>query len=419
MKTTSRISRTEKGKYIILMKIAYFDCFSGISGNMILGALIDAGLDIEALRKELAKLNLTGYEVQATAVTKNGLAGTLVDVPVSESGVHRHLPDIEAIIDQSELSDWIKQNSKVIFQRLAEAEAQVHGTTPDHVHFHEVGAMDAIIDIVGSVIALDLLGIDYIVASPIPPGRGWVESAHGRLPVPAPATAVLLKGVPTSELDVEAEMATPTGVAIITTVADRFGLQPAMVVESIGHGAGHRDLPHPNMLRIMIGVSEENATVSSPNGYERDIITVVESNIDDMNPEFFDYVMTKLLDNGAVDVFLTPIQMKRNRPATKITVLVPAFSLDAALDILFKETSTLGVRTSQMTRYKLARKELVVTLPVGKIRVKVAFLGDDIKNVAPEYVDCQKVAQETGRPIKDIYDEAKDIALDQLSLQEL
>ena len=206
------------------MKIAYFDCFSGISGNMVLGAFLDSGLAIDDLRAELAKLKLDGYAIEATAVKKNGIAGTLVDVPITETGVHRHLPDIEAIIEQSELSDWVKDNSKAIFHRLAEAEAQVHGTTLDHIHFHEVGAMDAIVDIVGSVIALELLGIDYIMSSPIPTGHGWIVAAHGRLPVPAPATAALLKGVPSRELDVEAELTTPTGAAIIATMADKFGL---------------------------------------------------------------------------------------------------------------------------------------------------------------------------------------------------
>ena len=417
--TSSQRYSERRGRHITQMKIAYFDCFSGISGNMTLGALIDAGLNIETLREELAKLHLTGYELEATSVHKNGLAGTLVDVSITESGVHRYLPDIEAIIDGSALSDWVIENSKAIFHRLAEAEAHVHGTTLDHVHFHEVGAVDAIVDIVGSVIGLELLGVDYIVASPIPTGHGWVETSHGRLPVPAPATAVLLQGVPISELDVEAELVTPTGAAIITTMADRFGPQPSMIVESIGLGAGHRDLPHPNLLRVMIGSAREDETMSSPTTYEWDTVTVVESNIDDMNPEFFDYVMSGLLEDGAVDVFLTSIQMKRNRPATKITVLAPSASLDAVLLRLFKETSTLGVRTYDVIRRKLPRQEVVVTLPGGKVRVKVASLGDDIKNVAPEYVDCRKIAEETGLPIKNIYDDAKNIALDRLSLEDL
>lgn len=400
------------------MKIAYFDCFSGISGNMVLGALLDLGLAIDDLRAELAKLKLEGYRIEAAAVKKNGIAGTLVDVPITESDVHRHLPDIEGIIEESELSAWVKENSKAIFHRLAEAEAEVHGTTPDHIHFHEVGAMDAIVDIVGSVIALELLGIDYIVSSPIPTGQGWVVAAHGRLPVPAPATAVLLKGVPGRELDVEAELTTPTGAAIITTLADRFGAPPAMSLESIGYGAGHRDLPHPNLLRVMVGVSQGERS-DLADAFEWDTVSVIESNIDDMNPEFFDYVIAQLLQAGAVDVFLTPIQMKRNRPATKITVLVPPASLESAVHILFKETSTIGVRTYETTRRKLPRRELVVTLPHGKVRVKVASWGDAVRNVAPEYVDCRRIAEETGRPIKAVYDEAKDIALDQLSLQTL
>ena len=385
---------------------------------MVLGALLDAGLDIDVLRGELEKLHLTGYKLAATPVKKNGIAGTLVDVPTAESDVHRHLPDIEAIIDQSDLSDWIKENSKAVFHRLAQAEAEVHDTPIDHVHFHEVGALDAIVDIVGAVIGINLMGIDYIVASPIPTGHGWIEAAHGRLPVPAPATALLLRGAPIRESDVEAELTTPTGAAIITTLADRFGALPPMVVERIGHGAGHRDLPQPNLLRVMIGWSHGDERAAAP-AYEWDTMTVVESNIDDMNPEFFDYVMARLLDCGAVDVFLTPIQMKRNRPATKITILTPADALDSALDILFRETSTLGVRTYEVLRRKLPRQELTVNLAGGKVRVKVGSLGEDIRNVAPEYSDCRKVAEETGRPIKDVYDEAKNIALDRLILKEL
>ena len=401
------------------MRIAYFDCFSGISGNMVLGALLDSGLAIDDLRAELAKLNLEGYRVEATPVKKNGIAGTLVDVPVTETGVHRHLPDIERIIDDSTLSAWVKDNSKAIFHRLAEAEAAVHGTTIDHIHFHEVGAMDAIIDIVGAVIALELLGVDYIVSSAIPTGHGWVMAAHGRLPVPAPATAVLLKGVPSRELDVEAEVTTPTGAAIITTLADRFSGPPSMSIESVGYGAGHRDLEHPNLLRVMIGVSQEDCSPIPADAFEWDTVTVIESNIDDMNPEFFDYVIAQLLQVGAVDVFLTAIQMKRNRPATMITVLAPPAALDTVVHVLFKETSTIGVRTYETVRRKLPRRELVVALPNGKVRVKVASLGDAIRNVAPEYVDCRKIAEETGLPIKAVYDEARDIALDQLSLQTL
>lgn len=400
------------------MRIAYFDCFSGISGNMALGALLDAGLDFDALRAELDKLHLSGYELTATTVTKNGIAGTLVDVTTAESGTHRHLSDIEAIIEQSELSDWIKENSKAVFHHLAQAEAEVHAVPVEQVYFHEVGAVDAIVDIVGAVIGVNLLGIDYIVASPIPTGHGWIEAAHGRLPVPAPATALLLRGAPIRETDVEAELTTPTGAAIITTLADRFGPPPSMVIERIGHGAGHRDLSQPNLLRVMVGWSLGDERAGSP-AYEWDTVTVVETNIDDMNPEFFDYVMARLSERGAVDVYLTPIQMKRNRPATKITALVPTEAVDDVLDVLFRETSTLGVRTHEVQRRKLSRQELTINLPGGKVRVKVGSLGEDIYNVAPEYVDCRRIAEETGRPIKEVYDEAKNIALDRLILREL
>ena len=396
------------------MKIAYFDCFSGISGNMILGALIDAGLSADALRRELARLNLKGWDLEVSSVRRSSITATLVDVHVTESGVHRHLPDIEEIIDRSTLSDQVKETSKNIFRRLADAEAQVHGTTPDHIHFHEVGGMDAIIDIVGTVIGLDLLGISHIEASPIPLGHGWVQAAHGRLPVPAPATVILLQGVPVGGLDVEAELVTPTGAAIIACLANRFGSLTSMIVDSIGYGAGHRDLAHPNVLRIMLGHPEGGETLSTPGTYELDTVTVLETNIDNMNPEFFDYIMTRLLQCGAVDVFMTPIQMKRNRPATMLSVLVPPGCVDAALDILFNETTTLGVRTHETRRRKLPREELVIALPAGKVRVKVSSLHGFIKNVAPEYVDCHKIAEETGQPIKTVYDAARAAALDEV-----
>ncbi len=397
------------------MKIAYFDCISGISGNMILGALIDAGLDAGALRAELAKLNLTGYSVEATSVSKNGIAAILVDVNVSETGVHRHLPDIERIIDESTLAAPVKQTAGNVFRRLAEAEAQVHGTTPDHIHFHEVGGMDAIIDIVGAVIGLRLLGIERVVASPIPTGRGWITAAHGRLPVPAPATAALLRGVPLNPLDVEAELTTPTGAAIITTVAEGFGPTPAMTVDHVGYGAGHRDLEHPNVLRLMVGHLAGSDESSGSDAYDVDTMTVIEANIDDMNPEFFDHVMTRLLENRAVDVFLTPIQMKRNRPATMLSVLVPADSVEPALETLFAETTTLGVRTYETRRRKLPRQEIDVALPGGRVRVKVATLRGQVKNVAPEYVDCREIAERTGEPIKAVYDQAKAAALKTLA----
>jgi uncharacterized protein (TIGR00299 family) protein len=393
------------------MKIAYFDCISGISGNMILGALINAGLNVETLRGELAKLNLDGYSLTVTPVNKNSIAATLVDVDVSESGVHRHLPDIEKIIDDSTLPTPIKVTAKSVFQRLAQAEAQVHGTTPDHIHFHEVGGMDAIIDIVGAAIGLSLLGIDQVLASPIPTGHGWVNAAHGRLPIPAPATAILLQGVPLSPLDVEAELTTPTGAAIITTVAARFGLLPAMMVEHVGYGAGHRDLTHPNVLRVMIGHLTEDSEPLRSNDYEMDTVTTIEANIDNMNPEFFDHVMTRLLQGGAVDVFLTPIQMKRNRPATLLSVLAPANTIDDLIDILFAETTTLGVRTYETRRRKLSRRQIDVKLIEGDVRVKVASLHGEVKNVAPEYVDCRTIAEETGQPLKTIYDKAKAAAL--------
>ena len=398
------------------MRVAYFDCFSGISGNMILGALIDAGLDVNDLGRELAKLKLDGYAIEAKAVQKNGIAATLVDIPF-RTDTHRHLSDIEGIIESSSLATRLKETSKSIFRRLAEAEAHVHATTPERVHFHEVGAIDAIIDIVGAVIGLDLLGIDFVVSSPIPLGSGWVETGHGRLPVPAPATVILLQDIPVKGSSVEAELVTPTGAAIISVIADRFGPQPDMLLEQIGYGAGHRDLAHPNVLRVMIGHLKGSEKACPDNSYEVDTITVVECNIDDMNPEFYEHVMNKLLQSGALDVFFTPIQMKRNRPATMLTVLASPESVDTVLDILFAETTTLGVRLYDAQRRKLPREEFAVELPQGAVRVKVSSLRGKVKNVAPEYADCRKIADETNLPIKEIYDEARNLALDRLALR--
>jgi uncharacterized protein (TIGR00299 family) protein len=385
------------------MKIAYFDCFSGISGNMVLGALIDAGLEIECLRRELAKLKLTGYKIETSKVLKRYIAATLVDVKTQEEGVERHLGDIIDIIEQSDLSGEVKEISKAIFTKLAEAEAKVHGLDIEDIHFHEVGGLDAIVDIVGSVAGLKSLGIEEVYSSPLHLGTGFVKCAHGTLPVPAPATLELVKEVPTYGRDVEAELATPTGAAIITTLAKGFGQSPLMEVEAIGYGAGNRDLPIPNLLRISIGETVE----ASVRGYEEDVVTVMEANIDDMNPEFYDHVMGRLFEKGALDVFLTPIQMKRNRPAVKLSALVREANLSGVLDAFFEETTTLGVRLYEAKRKKLSRESIVVETKYGMVDVKIGKLGDIVKNVSPEYENCRKTASQLGVSLKEVYQEAK------------
>ena len=334
------------------MRIAYFDCFSGISGNMILGALVDAGLEMEQLQAELARLSVSGYTLSAERVRRRGLRGVHVEVKVPEEGVERHLHEIEEIIESSDLPDRVKAQSVAIFRRLAEAEAQVHGIPADHVHFHEVGAMDAIVDVVGAAIGLWLLGIERVYASPVHVGCGTVTCAHGTLPVPAPATQELLRGVPIYGRDVEAELVTPTGAAILTTLVEEFGSAPPMRVEQAGYGAGSRELPLPNLLRVSIGETTEQV-----DGYEEDAVTVIEANIDDMNPQVYEHVMERLFDVGALEVFLTPIQMKGSQPGMQLTALLAEERTADVLDVLFSETTTSGVRTCPMWRWKPGREK--------------------------------------------------------------
>ena len=396
------------------MRIAYFDCFSGISGNMVLGALLDAGLELDVLREALAGLQISGYEIKARRVVKKHIAGTLVDVETRELEVERHLSDILNIIGESTLPGDVKQTCGRIFTRLAEAEAKVHGLDVEDIHFHEVGGLDAIVDVVGSVAGLKLLGIEEVYSSPLHLGRGFVKCAHGRFPVPAPATLELVRGVPTYGRDVEAELVTPTGAAIITTLAKGFGPSPTMEVEAIGYGAGHRDLPIPNLLRVSVG----RALRPEEQGYQEDIVTLVEANIDDMNPEFYEHVMARLFDRGALDVFLTPIQMKKGRPAVKLSAIVREADLDGVLDAFFGETTTLGVRLYEARRKKLTRERIVIETKYGKVGVKVGRLGGAVKNISPEYEDCRRIAEREGIPLKEIYEEARRAAREKVYGQE-
>jgi uncharacterized protein (TIGR00299 family) protein len=397
-----------KGRF---MKIAYFDCFSGISGNMILGALVDAGLEMGQLETELARLPISGYTLNAEIVQRRGLRGVHVEVEVSEKGVERHLHDIKEIIEGSDLPDEISRRSLAIFRRLAEAEAKVHGAPVEHIHFHEVGAMDAIVDVVGAVVGLWLMGVERVYASPVHVGRGTVMCAHGALPVPAPATQELLRGAPIYGRDVEAELVTPTGAAILTTLAEEFGAAPPMKVEQVGYGAGSRDLPHPNLLRVSIG----ETTAKEVSGYEEDVVTVIETNVDDMNPQLYEHVMERLFDAGALDVFLTPIQMKRGRPGVQLSVILAEERVTDALDILFTETTTIGVRTCPMQRWKLGRERVVVETRYGPIGVKVARRGEAVMNVAPEYRECRGIADERGAPLKEVYQAALEAAVAYIS----
>lgn len=393
------------------MKVAYFDCVSGISGDMTLGAMIDAGLEVEELSRGISKLGLSGYEIEARKVTRQGISATLVDVQVMEEGMERRLSDIEAILEASALDDDVKEASKKAFARLAAAEARIHRTTARDIHFHEVGGVDAIVDIVGAFVGLKCLGVQKVYASHLPLGRGTVECAHGTLPLPAPATLELLKGVPVYGRDIEAELVTPTGATIITSLTEDFGPPPPMRTESVGYGAGHRDLPLSNILRLIIGSTEEPKNVRCC-GYQQEKVVMIEANIDDMNPEFYDHVMGRLFALGAMDVFLTPIHMKKNRPAVMLSVLLERERVNEALAVIFSETTTLGTRLYEVERRKLIREQVMVETAYGQVTVKVGRVGGGILNISPEYEDCRRIAEREGIPLKMVYDEVKRQAME-------
>lgn len=389
------------------MKIAYFDCFSGISGDMTLGAFVDAGLDFTILQEQLARLHLHGYTLSTEKVKRAGISGTKVHVTVSSPDTslktthnahhHTHLrfSDIQAIIEKSTLHHAVKEDSIKIFQRLATVEAKVHNTTVEEVHFHEVGAIDSIIDIVGSVIAIKHLGIEKIYFSPVPTGHGYTTCEHGSFPVPPPATAELLKNQMLKSVNIGKELTTPTGAAIITTLGEGLHMNPEMRVTHIGYGAGSNDNPNiPNLLRIFIGETTD---------HEADEMWIVETNIDNMPGEVLGYVMDKLFEAGAVDVYFTSIQMKKGRPGTVISAIVSEVNLSSVELVLFNETTTFGIRKYKVLRKILVReiKELDSTL--GKIRVKIGTFSGDLKTISPEYEDCKRIAREKGIPLRRVY----------------
>lgn len=383
------------------MAIAYFDCFSGISGDMTLGALVDAGLLIEDLERELARLDLPGYHLESERVHRAGIAATKVNVVLDKKDQPaRRLKDIEDIINASDISATAKSKSLNIFRRLAAAEAKVHGTTLEKVHFHEVGAVDAMVDIIGSVIGMELLGITEIISSPINVGSGSIHTSHGKLPVPAPATAELLTGIPLYSSSTAFELTTPTGAAIISTLASSFGPLPQMKIQTAAYGAGGRDLSgQPNVLRIFLG--------EYTSSYQEDASMVIETNIDDMNPQLYEHVVGQLIAAGAQDAFLTQIIMKKGRPGILLTVLAERNSVDAVLDIIFRETTSIGVRIREAERKKLHREIRTVTTPLGTVKVKISSMDGKVMTVTPEYEDCRRIAEEKCAPLKQIIDMAK------------
>jgi pyridinium-3,5-bisthiocarboxylic acid mononucleotide nickel chelatase len=391
------------------LRLLYFDCFSGISGDMALGALLDAGLPLDALKDALGSLAVSGFDVTASRVLRAGVSATKFTVHEQAPGApahhpHRHLPAIFALIDKAALSPAGRDRAKAMFQRLAEVEAGIHQMPVEKVHLHEVGALDSIIDIVGTVFAMEWAGADRIVCSPLNVGGGMVTSAHGVFPVPAPATVKLLGAAPVYSGAVQKELVTPTGALIATTYASAFGPLPAMTVERVGYGAGDRDDPvTPNVLRVLIG---EESALGSPKRDERegggDRVTVVECEIDDMNPQIFGLVMERLYAAGALEVFYIPVQMKKNRPGTLLTVVVPPGLRGAIADLIFRETTTIGLRHHDVDRECLERTIVAVETPVGTVRVKVASRDGRVLNATPEFEDCVTVATASDLPVKDV-----------------
>jgi uncharacterized protein (TIGR00299 family) protein len=398
-----------------LSRILYFDCFSGISGDMALGAMLDAGLPIEDLKGALGSLAVSGYEVSASRVLRAGVSATKFTVhehapslaasqrgsgaasatPRHEHHPHRHLSAIFKLIDQSALSAPGRDRAKAMFQRLAEVEAGIHDMPVEKVHLHEVGALDSIIDIVGIVYALEWLGADRIVCSPLNVGGGVVQSAHGLFPVPAPATVRLLEGAPVYGGTVQKELVTPTGALIVSSYAGSFGSIPAMSIEKVGYGAGDRDDPTtPNVLRVLIG------TATADRQTER--VTVVECEIDDMNPQIFGVVMDRLYAAGALEVFYVPVQMKKNRPGTLLTVIVAPERLPQISDVIFQETTTIGLRHSEVDRDCLQREIVPVDTPLGAVRFKIARREGRVMNAVPEFEDCARLAAANNLPVKEV-----------------
>ena len=378
------------------MRTLYFDCIAGASGDMILGALVDAGLDLAALKTELGKLPIQGWDIVSTKVEKICFAATKVDVIVSAQPHSRPLPVIERVVRDSTLSEGIKTQALIVIRMIAAEEAKIHGMEIENVHLHEVSGEDAIIDIVGTLIAIELLGIQRVVCSPLPLGRGFIHGAHGQIPLPAPATVGLLKGVPVVGSPIQAELVTPTGAALLKHLAYRFGDLPAMRLDQVGYGAGTRDLPIPNLLRVFIGEADANA-------FTTDTVTVLETNIDDQNPEQVAHLMERAFEAGALDVTMTPTQMKKNRNGVMLSVIAKPEQTDALRTLILTETSSLGVREQSTQRSVMQRDRLEVETPWGKTFVKVGHLPNGQHKYAPEFEDCRVLARKAGVPLREVY----------------
>ncbi|MBS3807114.1 MAG: nickel pincer cofactor biosynthesis protein LarC [Bacteroidales bacterium] len=399
------------------MKILYYDCFSGISGDMNLAALIGLGVEPDYLRSQLSKLGLEGYSIRVSRDVRHSISGTRVDVILNHSHdhphdreevhshghshehVHRNLEDIRKIVESSALNGTVKESSMKMFRLIAEAEAKVHGTTVDQIHFHEVGAVDSIVDIVGAAICLDYLKVDRVVSSPVQLGGGFVECAHGKMPVPAPATLEILRDIPVKTGAVDKETTTPTGAAILAANVDIFTDNHQMQVEQVGYGIGHRDLAIPNILRVYLGRAGEEQFAG---GYQKHQAMQLTCNIDDMNPEHYDHVIEQLFEAGADEVYITPVVMKKNRPASLLSVLCKPELHEGISRLLLTQTTTLGLRTMRLEKTELERQMKTQTTRHGAVRIKIAFLDGKAIKYKPEYEDCKRIAREQGLNLQQV-----------------
>jgi uncharacterized protein (TIGR00299 family) protein len=390
------------------MRTLYFDCFAGISGDMTLGALVDAGVDARALKDKLALLDLDCYGIEFETVDRSGISATraVVDVTNDEKP-HRHLRDVLAIIEGSRLDDSVKQRASEIFKRLAEAEARVHNVAVERVHFHEVGAVDAIVDVVGACIGFELLGVERFAASALHVGSGTVSMEHGRFPVPPPAVAELLRGAPVYSTEIKGELVTPTGAAIVATVCESFGPLPRMRVEASGYGAGAREYEKfPNVLRVIVGEDEDaGAGVEGDRGDEE--LTVVETNLDDASPQVLGHLMEQALASGALDCYFTNVQMKKGRPGALVSILCLPREREAMMGLLFEETPTLGVRSYEVRRRALERESVTVETEFGRIAVKVGRMSGRVLSATPEYEECRETALRAGVALRVVQEAAR------------
>lgn len=392
------------------MKILYYDCFAGISGDMNLGAMIDLGVDKGFLISELAKLNLSGYKIEVSRGKRHHIEGTHVNVILTnkqDKHPHRNLKDIGQIIDSSSLNERVKTTSKTMFQKLAEAESKIHGMPIEKIHFHEVGAVDSIVDIVGAAICFDSLKIGKVICSPVELGGGFVKCKHGTLPIPAPATMEILHGVPVKTGAVQSETTTPTGAAILATLVDEFTEKTDFTINKLGYGIGSKDMDIPNILRVCFGEKTEEPSYGK--GVEREKAVVIECNIDDMNPELYEHVMEKLFSKGALDTYLSSLIMKKSRPGIILSVLCNPSKEREIIETIFKETTTLGVRKYSVDKFNLKRDFKKIKTKFGEITVKTAYYNDKIIRVKPEYEECKRIAGEKNVSIQEIYNEVSNL----------